>query len=335
MGSVPIYLSPITMRGMKTIVICAALVAGAWATLAGAQASYPSKPVRIVAPFAPGGLADVLARAVGERLQRSLGQPVIVENRPGAGGNVGADVVARSEPDGHTLLMSSAGILTINEFLYEKMAFDPRAAFAPVSIVADMPMLLVVRADLPARDAGAFIKLARDKSLFYGSPGHGTTGHLGMELFMHATGLKLQHVPYKSAAEAVQAAIAGQTQAMFDNPPTVMAQIRAGGLRALGVAAKERIAVLPDVPTLSESAVPGFEASSWFGLVAPARTPAPVVERIAADTAAALRDQEMQKRFGDIGARLVGNTPSEFAQRVAVERTRWGEVIRAAGIKLQ
>ena len=320
---------------MKIFVICAALIAGGWAAGAAAQAGYPSKPVRIVAPFAPGGLADVLARALGERLQRSLGQPVIVENRPGAGGNVGADVVARAEPDGHTLLMSSAGILTINEFLYEKMAFDPRAAFAPVSIVADMPMLLVVRADVPARDAGEFIRLAKDKSLFYGSPGHGTTGHLGMELFMHATGLKLQHVPYKSAAEAVQAAIAGQTQAMFDNPPTVMAQIRAGGLRALGVAAKERIPQLPSVPTLSESGVPGFEASSWFGLVAPAKTPAPVVERLAADTAAAVRDAELQKRFGDLGARLVGNTPGEFAQRVAAERTRWGEVIRAAGIRLQ
>lgn len=233
--------------------------------------------------------------------------------------------------------MSSAGILTINEFLYDRMAFDPRAAFAPVSIVADMPMLLVVRADLPARDAGQFIALAKEKpgGLFYGSPGHGTTGHLGMELFMHATGLKLQHVPYKSAAEAVQAAIAGQTAAMFDNPPTVMAQIRAGGLRARGVAAKERLAQLPNVPTLSESGVPGFEASSWFGLVAPAKTPAPIVERLAADTAAAVKDAEMQKRFGELGARLVGNTPAEFGQRVTAERSRWGEVIRAAGIRLQ
>jgi tripartite-type tricarboxylate transporter receptor subunit TctC len=293
--------------------------------------------VKIVAPFAPGGLADVLARAVGERLQRSLGQPVIVENRPGAGGNVGADAVARAEADGHTLLMSSAGILTINEFLYEKMSFDPRTAFAPVSIVADMPMLLVVRASLPARDAREFMALAKEKpgGLFYGSPGHGTTGHLGMELFMHATGLKLQHVPYKSAAEAVQAALAGQTAAMFDNPPTVMAQIRAGGLRALGVAAKERIAPLPDVPTLSEAGVPGFEASSWFGLVAPAKTPAAIVERLAADTAAAVEDPQMQKRFGGLGARLVGNTPAQFAQRIALERAGWAEVIRSAGIKLQ
>ena len=299
--------------------------------------SYPARAVRIVAPFAPGGLADVLSRAVGERLQKQLGQPFVVENRPGAGGNIGADLVARAEPDGYTLLMSSAGILTINQFLYTAMPFDPASALTPVSIVADMPMLLVVRKELAARDVREFLALARSTpgGLFYGSPGHGTTGHLGMELFMHATGVKLQHVPYKSAAEAVQAALAGQTQAMFDNPPTVMAQIRAGGLRALGVAARERIPQLPDVPTISEGGVPGFEASSWFGLVAPARTPAPIVERLAAETAKAVQDPEMRARFDQLGARLVGNSPSEFAQLVVRERASWEKVIKSAGIKLQ
>jgi tripartite-type tricarboxylate transporter receptor subunit TctC len=302
-----------------------------------AQQTYPARPVRIVAPFAPGGLADVLSRAVGERLQKQLGQPFVVENRPGAGGNIGADLVARAEPDGYTLLMSSAGILTINQFLYTAMPFDPAAALIPVSVVADMPMLLVVRRELAARDVREFLMLARGTpgGLFYGSPGHGTTGHLGMELFMHATGVKLQHVPYKSAAEAVQAALAGQTQAMFDNPPTVMAQIRAGGLRALGVAARQRIPQLPDVPTIAESGVPDFEASSWFGLVAPARTPPPLVERLAAETAKAVQDPEMRARFDQLGARLVGNSPSEFAQLVARERASWSEVIKSAGIKLQ
>ncbi|HEX6158058.1 MAG TPA: tripartite tricarboxylate transporter substrate binding protein [Burkholderiales bacterium] len=302
-----------------------------------AQQNYPARPVRIVAPFAPGGLADVLSRAVGERLQKQLGQPFVVENRPGAGGNIGADLVARAEPDGYTLLMSSAGILTINQFLYTAMPFDPATALTPVSVVADMPMLLVVRRELSARDVREFMALARSTpgGLFYGSPGHGTTGHLGMELFMHATGVKLQHVPYKSAAEAVQAALAGQTQAMFDNPPTVMAQIRAGGLRALGVAARQRIPQLPDVPTIAESGVPNFEASSWFGLVAPARTPAPIVERLAAETAKAVQDPELRARFDQLGARLVGNSPAEFSQLVARERAAWGEVIRGAGIKLQ
>jgi len=299
--------------------------------------TYPAKPVKIVAPFAPGGLVDVLSRAVGERLTRSLGQPFVVENRPGAGGNVGADVVARADPDGYTLLMSSAGILTINQFLYVTMPFDPATAFAPVTVVADMPMLLVVRKDLPARDVREFIELAKQTpgGLFFGSPGNGTTGHLGMELFMHATGLKLQHVPYKSAAEAVQAAIAGQTATMFDNPPTVMAQIKAGGLRALGVAAKERIPQLPDVPTISEAGVPGFEASSWFGLVVPAKTPRPIAELLAAEVAKALKEPEIQGRFAQLGARLVGDTPDQFAALIAADRVRWEKVIRSAGIKLQ
>jgi tripartite-type tricarboxylate transporter receptor subunit TctC len=320
---------------MKRILV--ALFVSLASASALAQQAYPARPVRIVAPFAPGGLADVLSRAVGERLQKQLGQPFVVENRPGAGGNIGADLVARAEPDGYTLLMSSAGILTINQFLYTAMPFDPASALTPVSVVADMPMLLVVRRELAARDVREFLALARGTpgGLFYGSPGHGTTGHLGMELFMHATGVKLQHVPYKSAAEAVQAALAGQTQAMFDNPPTVMAQIRAGGLRALGVAARQRIPQLPDVPTIAESGVPNFEASSWFGLVAPARTPAPIVEHLAAQTAKALQDPEMRARFDQLGARLVGNTPAEFAQLVVRERASWGEVIRSAGIKLQ
>ncbi len=302
---------------------------------AGAQ--YPAKPVRIVAPFAPGGLADVLARALGERLARSTGQPFVVENRPGAGGDVGADLVARAEPDGYTLLMSSAGILTINEFLYAQMPFDPTTALQPVSVVAEMPMLLVVRAQLPAQNVAQFIELAKREpgGLFFGSPGNGTTGHLGMELFMQATGLKLQHVPYKSAAEAVNAAIAGQTHAMFDNPPTVMAQIKAGALRALGVAAKQRLAQLPDVPTIAEGGVKDFEASSWFGLVAPAKTPRAVVDRLAEETARAVKDPEMQARFAQSGARLVGNNPDQFAAMVASERARWEKIIRAAGIKAQ
>ena len=308
----------------------------AFMVVAQAQ-DYPSRAVKIVAPFGAGGLADVLARAVGAKLHASLGQPFVVENRPGAGGNVGADGVARAEPDGYTLLLTSAGILTINEFLYPKMPFDPAQAFVPITVVADMPMLLVVRNNLEARDVKSFMALAKSApgGLFFGSPGHGTTGHLGMELFMHATGLKLNHVPYKSAAEAVKAALAGDTAAMFDNPPTVMAQIKAGGLRALGVAAKQRIPQLPDVPTISEGGVPGFEATSWFGLAAPAKTPRAIVDKLAAETTKALKDPEMQKRFGAVGARLVGNTPDQFAKMVVEERARWGNVIRSAGIKLQ
>jgi tripartite-type tricarboxylate transporter receptor subunit TctC len=233
--------------------------------------------------------------------------------------------------------MSSAGILTINQFLYAKMPFDSASAFAPVTVVADMPMVLVVRKDLPAHNVKEFMALAKSTpgGLFFGSPGNGTTGHLGMELFMHATGLTLQHVPYKSAADAVQAALAGQTATMFDNPPTIMPQIKAGGLRALGVAAKERMPQLPDVPTISEAGVPGFEASSWFGLVAPAKTPQAIIDRLASETAKALKDPEMQHRFAQSGARLVGNTPEQFSALIVVDRARWEKVIQAAGIKLQ
>ena len=326
------------IRCDETLVrLLAAVLLLLMSTAASAQQPYPARPVKVIAPFAPGGLVDVLSRAVGERLSKSMGQPFVVENRPGAGGNVGADIAARAEPDGYTLLMTSAGILTINQFLYARMTFDPAAAFTPITVVADMPMLLVVRNELPVRDVRQFMELAKKTpgGLFFGSPGHGTTGHLGMELFMHASGLKLNHVPYKSAAEAVQAALAGQTSAMFDNPPTVMAQIKAGGLRALGVAAKERIAQLPDVPTIASQGVPGFEASSWFGLIAPAKTPRPLIERLHAETAAALKEQEMQARFASLGARLVGNTPEEFARLIEEERRRWGEVIKSAGIKLQ
>jgi len=299
--------------------------------------NFPTKPIKIIAPFAAGGLADTLARTLSEKLSRALNQPVIVENKMGAGGNVGADAVARAEADGYTLMMSSAGILTINQFLYPSMSFDANTAFAPIALVADMPMILVVRKDLPARNLSEFLSLAKNTpgGLFYGSPGNGTTGHLGMELFMHATSLKLQHVPYKSAAEAVQAALAGQTTSMFDNPPTIMAHIKSGNLRALGVASKERMAQLPDVPTLMEGGISNFEASSWFGLVAPAKTPKPIIDKLSVETAKALKDPELQSKFYQAGAKLIGNSPEQFSLIIAEDKIRWEKVIKAANIKLQ
>lgn len=299
--------------------------------------NFPSKPIKIIAPFAAGGLADTLARTLSDKLTRAFNQPVIVENKMGAGGNVGADAVARAEADGYTLMMSSAGILTINQFLYPSMSFDANTAFAPIALVAEMPMILVVRKDLPARNLSEFLSLAKSTpgGLFYGSPGNGTTGHLGMELFMHATALKLQHVPYKSAAEAVQAALGGQTTTMFDNPPTIMSHIKSGSLRALGVATKERMAQLPDVPTLMEGGISNFEASSWFGLVAPAKTPKPIIDKLSVETAKALKDPELQSKFYQAGAKLVGNTPEQFSLIIAEDKIRWEKVIKAANIKLQ
>lgn len=244
---------------MKTLKISILHTVLLFSSIISAQ-TFPSKPIKIVAPFAAGGLADILARTLSEKLTKSMNQVFIVENRVGAGGNVGAEMVSRSDPDGYTLLMTSTGIMSINQFLYSNMNFDPQTAFTPIFMVADMPMVLVVRKDLPVKNLTEFIQLAKSKELFYGSPGNGTTGHLGMEFFMHESGVQLQHVPYKSAAEAVQAALSGQTSTMFDNPPSIISQIRAGDLRAIGVATRERIAILPDAPTLNELGLTNFEA---------------------------------------------------------------------------
>jgi tripartite-type tricarboxylate transporter receptor subunit TctC len=299
--------------------------------------TYPDHPVRLIAPFPAGGLADVLARAVGDELSRSLGQPVIVENRAGAGGNVGAEAVARSAPDGYTLMMSSAGILTVNQFLYASMPFDPEKDFVPVSNVADMPMMVVINPKVEAKTLAEFVALARahPNKLNFGSPGIGTTGHLGLAMFMHAAGIKLTHVPYRGAAPAITDLLAGQIDGVVDNPPTVLPHIESGKLRPLAVTAKTRMALLPDLPTAAEGGVANYEASSWFGVVAPAGTPQPIVDRLHKDIAAALHKPALQERFAKSGARLIGNTPAEFAQQIKQDRKTWGEIIRAADIKPQ
>ena len=305
---------------------------------AAAQAqNYPDRPIRLIAPFPAGGLADVLARAVGDELSKSFGQPVIVENRTGAGGNVGADAVAKAAPDGYTLMMSSAGILTANQFLYMTMPFDPEKDFVPVSNVADMPMMVVVNPNVPAKTLQELVALARAKpgKLNFGSPGIGTTGHLGLALFMHAANIKLTHVPYRGAAPAMTDLLAGQIDGVVDNPPTVLPQIQGGRLRALAVAAKQRMALLPDLPTAAEAGVPGYEASSWFGVVAPAGTPPAIVAKLHNAIATALSQPVVRERFAKTGARLLGNSPEEFAQQIKSDRKMWGELIRAADIKAQ
>ncbi len=318
------------------IVALGALISVCVGVVAQAQ-NYPDRPVHLIAPFPAGGLADVLARAIGDELSRTLGQPVIVENRAGAGGNVGAEVVARSTPDGYTLLMTSAGILTANQFLYVKMPFDPEKDFVPVSNVADMPMMVVVNPKVEAKNLQELVALARanpDK-LNFGSPGIGTTGHLGLALFMHAAKIKLTHIPYKGAAPAITDLLAGQIDGVVDNPPTVLAQINAGNLRVLAVAAKQRMALLPDLPTAAEAGVANYEALSWFGVVAPAGTPPAIVARLHKEIAAAVAQPALRERFAKSGARLLGNSPDEFAKQIRDDRKMWGDVIAAAGITAQ
>jgi len=310
---------------------------GLWVAGPAAAQTYPDRPIRLIAPFPAGGLADVLARAVGEEMSKTLGQPVIVENRAGAGGNTGADAVAKAAPDGYTLLMSSAGILTANPFLYSKMPFEAETAFIPVSNVADMSMLVVVNPKLAAKSLGDLVAFARAEpnKLNFGSPGIGTTGHLGLAMLMHAAKVQITHVPYRGAAPAVTDLIAGQIDGVVDNPPTVLPHINGGRLRALAVAARQRLPLLPDVPTAAEAGVPNYEASSWFGIAAPAGTPAPIVERLHKEIAAAVRSATMRERFASSGARLVGDSPAEFAAQIKQERAMWGEIIRAANIKAE
>jgi tripartite-type tricarboxylate transporter receptor subunit TctC len=304
--------------------------------LAAAQ-SYPSKPVRIVAPFPPGGVADVLARAIQPGLQEALGQQVIIDNKPGAGGNVGADIVAKADPDGHTLLLASAGILTINQFLYGKMPFDPAKAFAPITVVGDMPNIVVVHPKTGITTLKGLIDKAKAEpgKLNFGSAGNGTTTHLAIVLLEQAAKIKLAHVPYKGAAPAVQDLVAGQIDGLVDNPPLVLGHIRSGAIKALAWAAPQRMAILPDVQTAAEAGLPGFTASSWFALIAPAGTPKEIIARLNAETVKVLKDPKMVESFAGRGVRLVGNSVEEFTAFIPKERTRWGEIVKVSGVKLE
>jgi tripartite-type tricarboxylate transporter receptor subunit TctC len=296
---------------------------------------YPDRPIRLIAPFPAGGLVDVLARAVGEELSRSLGQPVIVENKPGAGGNIGADLVAKAPADGYTLLMTSPGIQSINQFLYNAMPFDAETAFAPVSLVADMPMLVVVHPKTELRTIADLIKFARANpgKLNFGSAGNGTTGHLGQALLTHVANIRITHVPYRGAAPSVTDLIAGQIDGVVDNPPTVMPHILAGTIRPLAIAAPDRLAVLPNVPTSVEAGLPDWQASSWFGVVAPAGTPPDILKRLHSAVASAARQPSMQRFIKESGVRIIGNSPEEFTQIIRDERKKWGEIIKAANIR--
>jgi tripartite-type tricarboxylate transporter receptor subunit TctC len=298
--------------------------------------TYPDRLIKIIAPFPPGGLVDVLARALGDEMSKSLGKPVIVENKPGAGGDIGADIVAKAAPDGYTLLMTSPGIQSINQFLYKSMPFDPDKAFAPISMVADMSMVVVVHPKTGITTLKQLVDFAHahPAKLTFGSAGIGTTGHLGLELLMYAGQMKFTHVPYKGAAPSITDLIGGQIDGVVDNPPTVLAHIKAGTITALAVAAKQRLAVLPNVATAAEAGLPGWEASSWFGLVAPAGTPTAIVERLHAEVTKAVNSPRIQA-LRDRGMRIVGDSPQEFGALIVAERNKWGKIIKSAKIAVE
>ena len=306
-----------------------------------AQSAWPSKPVRIVVPFAPGGTTDILARAMAPELSRAFGQSFIVENRAGAGGNVGAEAVARSSADGYTLLMGTVGTHGINKSLYAKLPYEPQKDFAPITLVAGVPNVMVMNADkaraLGINTVADFIKYAKVNpgKLSMASSGNGTSIHLAGELFKSRTGIFMTHIPYRGSGPALLDLVAGNTDVMFDNLPSALPQIKAGKLKAFAVTSAERSAAVPELPTIAEAAgLKGFDASSWFGLLAPAGTPADIITRIQQETAKALASPAVKEKLLAQGAIPGGNTPQEFARMIDAEHIKWAGVVKASGAKV-
>jgi tripartite-type tricarboxylate transporter receptor subunit TctC len=297
---------------------------------------FPNKPVRIVVPFTPGGSTDILARAIGQKLGEAWGQPVVVENKPGAGGNVGVELVAKAPPDGHTIVMGHVGTFAANPALYKSLPYDPVKDFAPITLVALVPNVLVVGPSVKARSLSELVAYAKANpgKLDYGSGGNGSAAHLATEYFKLRTGVDLQHVPYKGTGPAVTDLLGGQIGVMITGALPLMQHIKSGKLRALAVASPKRLAILPDVPTIAESGYPGFAAVQWYGLFAPAATPPDVVATIYRDAVKALKDPSVAERLASEGAEPVGDTPAEFAAFVKSEIALWGKVIRESGAKV-
>jgi tripartite-type tricarboxylate transporter receptor subunit TctC len=306
-----------------------------FASGAFAQA-YPNHAIRLVVPFPAGGTTDILARDVAKKLTDALGQSVVVDNRPGAGGNIGADLVAKAPPDGYTLLMGTVGTHAINPSLYAKMPYDHVKDFVPVVLVAGVPNVLVVNPSVPVNTVADLIKLAKSKpgAINFASSGSGTSIHLSGELFKTMTGVDMTHVPYKGSSPALTDLMGGQVQIMFDNLPSSLALIKSGKLRAVAVTSLKRAPALPDVPTVSESGVPGFEASSWFGILAPAGTPAPIVAKLNAEVNKWLQSPEGKEQLLAQGAEVAGGPPEQFVAHIRAETDKWAKVVKASGAKV-
>lgn len=302
---------------------------------AGPGAGYPTKPIRFVLGFAPGGASDTMARAIGVRLSEGLGQPVVIDNRAGAGGNIAAEIVAHSAPDGYTMLLGNNGILAVNISLYPKLAFDPVKDFAPVVLVASQPNVLVVHPAVAARSVKDLIALAKAKpgQLNCASPGNGTTGHLGGELFKRMAGVDYAMIPFKGGGPAALAMLSGETQFTFASAVSVEAHIASGKLRALAVTTANRSASFPDLPTVSEAGVPGFDVINWHGVVVPARTPQAVIARLNGEFNKILQAPDMRERLLTLGCESIGGDPKQLTQYMQVEIPRWAKIIKESGAK--
>jgi tripartite-type tricarboxylate transporter receptor subunit TctC len=335
--------SPTSTARRRLVLAATLLAAGTALPVAAQQAAWPTKPVRLVVPFAPGGTTDILARAMATELTKALGQPFVVDNRAGAGGNIGADIVAKSAPDGYTILMGTVGTHAINTSLYAKMPYDPVKDFAPISLVAGVPNVMVVNAEkaraLKIANVQDFIRYAKANpgKLNMASSGNGTSIHMAGELFKTMTGAYMVHFPYRGSGPALMDMVAGTMDVMFDNLPSAMQQIKGGKLTALAVTSAQRSAALPDVPTVEQAGGPalkGFEASSWFGLLAPAGTPPEIVNRIQQEVAKAIKTPDVSEKLLAQGAIPSGNTPQQFAALIDAELKKWAPVVKASGAKV-
>jgi len=310
-------------------------VAACVVAAATAQAdTYPSRPVRIIVPFAAGGVADLLPRLVGQKLSEKWGQPVVVENKAGASGNIGMGEVARAAPDGYTIGLAPTGNLTVNQFLF-KLPFDNEKDLAPITVLATSPNVLVVHPSVPARNFRELIAYARSNpgTLNFASPGEGSGAHLAGELLNLEAGIRATHVPYKGLAPAVNDLLGGQVQMMFAGISTVLQHVKSGKLVAIAIAAPKRSPQLPDVPTVAESGLAGFDVTSWYGLVTRAGTPREIVEKIHRDAVEALSSEDVRSKLAGLGLEPLGNSPAEFERMIAAESRKWGDIVRRAGIK--
>jgi len=316
--------------------IAVAIAAACCAAAALAQ-TYPSKPIRLVVPFAPGGSSTIVARAFSAEMSKGLGQQFVVENKPGAGGNIAMEEVAKAEPDGYTLIIGHVGTLAMNPYMFANLPYDANKDFRPVSLFAKVPTIFVVHESVPVRDLREFVALARKEpgKLNYGSAGNGSAGHLAIEYLKLVSGMDIQHVPYKGTGPNLIDLVAGRTQFSAAGTPPFMPHVKSGRLRVVAVGTTQRLPILPEVGTVAEQGFPGFETSQWYGLIAPAKTPDAIVNRLAAESAKAARSAAVEKQMEPDSAQPIGSTPKEFAGYIATEQARWKEVVQKAHVKAE
>lgn len=308
-----------------------------FSTFAVSASSFPAKPITLIVPFASGGSTDGLARAIAERVTASIGKPVIVENRAGAGGTIGSAYVAKSQPDGYTLLLGTVSTSAVVGALYSNLSYDPVSSFTPIMEIASVPEIMVVHPSLPVNSVKEFIQYAKANpgKLTFASGGAGTASHLAAELFMNMTGIKMTHVPYKGSGPALLDVIAGHVNVMFDVVMTSNSHVKSGALKALGVTSLSRSSVAPSIPTISEAGVPGYEAIVWFGMLAPANTPADIAERLHKEFSLALKSPKVQELLAGQGAEVIASRPKEFAEKIVSEKNKWHKIVKEAGVTSQ